>query len=65
MFYLSKDKRTITDSFGDRVGFFINGKFCQFLKQNNQKIFADQRYEDGLSPIEMEQVSELLQKTKK
>lgn len=65
MFYLSKDKKIIMDSFGDKVGFFVNGKFCQILKQKNQKpIFADTRYEEGLSPIEMEQVSELLQKIK-
>jgi hypothetical protein len=65
MFYLSKDKKTVTDSFGDKVGFFVNGKFCQVLKQKNQKpILVDQRYAEGLSPLELEQVSELLQKTK-
>lgn len=65
MFYLSKDRRTITDSFGDKVGFFIDGKFSQVLKQKNQKLLlADTRYESGLSPIELEQISELLQKQK-
>ncbi len=65
MFYLSKDKRIITDSFGDKVGFFVNGKFSQVLKEKNQKpVLADTRYASGLSPLELEQVSELLQKHK-
>jgi hypothetical protein len=63
MFYLSEDKKIIKDSFGDKVGFFVNGKFCQILKQKNQKpIIADNRYLEGLSPLELEQVSELLQR---
>jgi hypothetical protein len=64
MFYL-RDKKIIVDSFGDKVGFFVNGKFCQILKQKNSKpVSADIRYAEGLSPIELEQVSELLQKQK-
>lgn len=64
MFYL-KDKKIIVDSFGDKVGFFVNGKFCQILRQkNNKPIVADNRYSEGLSPMELEQVSELLQKQK-
>lgn len=63
MFYLSEDKKIVKDSFGDKVGFFINGKFCQVLRQKNQKpVLCDSRYADGLSPLEMEQVSELLQR---
>lgn len=65
MFYL-KDKEIIVDSFGDKVGFFINGKFSQVLRQKNQKpIVVDTRYSEGLSPLELEQVSELLQKQKR
>lgn len=64
MFYL-KDKKIIVDSFGDKVGFFVDGKFCQILRQkNNKPVVADHRYSEGLSPIELEQVSELLQKQK-
>ena len=65
MFYLSKDKKIVMDSFGDKVGFLQDGKFSQILKQKNKNlIFADSRYENGLSPMEMEQVSELLQTQK-
>lgn len=65
MFYLSKDKKIIMDSFGDKVGFFINGKFCQVIRQKGDKpASADARYAEGLSPIELEQVSELLQRQK-
>lgn len=64
MFYL-KDKKIIVDSFGDKVGFFVDGKFCQVLRQKNSKpVVADNRYSEGLSPMELEQVSELLQKQK-
>ena len=63
MFYLSDDRKTVRDSFGDKVGFFIDGRFCQVLRQKNQKpTMCDERYIDGLSPLEMEQVSELLQR---
>jgi|GEM_PF-4919682 len=64
MFYL-QDKKTVVDSFGDKVGFFVNGKFCQIIRQKGDKpVSADARYAEGLSPMELEQLSELLQRQK-
>jgi hypothetical protein len=64
MFYL-QDKKTVVDSFGDKVGFFVNGKFCQVIRQKGDKpTSADARYAEGLSPMELEQLSELLQRQK-
>lgn len=40
------------------VGFVQDNKFCQFL--NNYK--CDLAYRDGLSSIELEQISECMQK---
>lgn len=64
MFYL--DKTVIKDFFGSKVGYFVNGKFCQVLKKKNSKPeLCDEPYTDGLSPMELEQVSELLQRNQK
>jgi len=65
MFYLSEDKKTVIDSFGDKVGFYKNGKFCQVFREKNKKTeVCDKHYMNGLSPIQLEQVSELLQRIK-
>lgn len=70
MFYLSDDKKTIKDFFGDKVGYIVNGKFCQVLKKklnsfSNECHWCDEPYSEGLSPMELEQVSELLQRANK
>lgn len=66
MFYLSEDKTVVLDSLGAIVGYYQYGKFCQVRKNKNQdKTWlekCDKIYSNGLSPIELEQVSELLQR---
>lgn len=65
MFYLDKDNKTVVDSFGDKVGFVTNGKFCQVYRQKNQKTeLCDKPYANGLSPMQLEQVSELIQRAR-
>jgi hypothetical protein len=64
MFYLSDDKMVIKDFFGSKVGYFVDGKFCQvFRKKNNKAELCDEPYLNGLSPMELEQISELLQRS--
>ena len=66
MFYLSDDKNTVLDSQGAVVGYYQHGKFCQ-VRKNKSKDAAwldkcDKVYSNGLSPLELEQISELLQR---
>lgn len=66
MFYLSEDKSVVLDSQGAVVGYYQNGKFCQVRRQRNNASAwlekCDKVYANGLSPIELEQVSELIQR---
>jgi hypothetical protein len=66
MFYLSEDKTVILDSLGAVVGYYQHGKFCQVRKNKTKERLqvdkCDRVYSNGLSPLEMEQVSELLQR---
>lgn len=67
MFYLSEDKKIVKDSFGDIVGYVNNGRFTQVIRSQqfnikNIKKDCDAPYLDGLTPIQMEQISELLQR---
>lgn len=64
MFYLSKDKVRVVDTFGDTVGYIVNGKFCQATKQEEKIKKPDAPYMNGLSPRELEQISELMQRSK-
>lgn len=70
MFYLSEDKVVVKDFFGSKVGYFVNGKFSQILKKKSNSFsdecqWCDEPYSGGLSPMELEQISELLQRTSK
>jgi hypothetical protein len=66
MFYLSENKSVVLDSIGAVVGYYENGKFCQVRKNKDSgKVHlekCDKVYLNGLSPLELEQVSELLQR---
>lgn len=69
MFYLSEDKKVVKDSFGDIVGYVNNGKFTQIIRGQQFNIKSikkdcDTPYLNGLTPLEMEQISELLQRKK-
>jgi hypothetical protein len=64
MFYLQKDNMTVCDSFGDKVGFLIEGKFSQVLRVENKIDKCSKRYASGLVAMELEQISELMQKVK-
>ena len=64
MFYLSKDKSKILDGRKLTVGYIHEGRFTQ-----RQRSEADepccQDYVNGLSPQQLEQISELLQRVTK
>jgi hypothetical protein len=64
MFYLSKDKAKVVDTFGDIVGYIIDGKFCQSAREEANIKKPDAPYMKGLSPRELEQISELMQRSK-
>jgi hypothetical protein len=65
MFYLSDDKKIVKDCFGDIVGYVLYGKFTQTIRDgNNIKKDCDSPYSNGLSPLQLEQISELLQRKK-
>jgi len=61
MFYVADDDRRIVDSRGRVVGFVMpNGKFTQF----DLGEFNEAPYNTGLSPLELEMVSETIQRDK-
>lgn len=61
MFYVADDDRRIVDSRGRVVGFVMpNGKFAQ----SDLGEFSDPPYNTGLSPMELELVSEIIQRDK-
>ena len=63
MFYANKQKTEIKDSDGRIVGFIRDGKFSQtYRKKWNSIECCDKVYLSGLSPIELEQVSEAMQR---
>ncbi len=65
MFYLSEDRKVVKDSFGDIVGYLNGGKFTQVIRDGKTvKRDCDKPYLNGLSPLELEQISELLQRKK-
>lgn len=64
MFYL-KNKNLVVDGAKKVVGFISNKRFTQddFVFDNSGKCGkVDIQYRDGLSPLELEQISELLQR---
>lgn len=66
MFYISKDKKRIVDSNGNIVGFIENRKFVQTMKTNKDGRLHRchpiyNTIMDGLSAIELEQISEIMQ----
>ena len=65
MFLIADDDRRVSDTRGRVVGFVINGKFTQewhFSQYDSDK--AEAPYANGLSPLEMEMVSETIQRDK-
>lgn len=60
MFYLVEDK--ILDASANVVGFIHNGKFVQVKKEGGNTRVCDPLYRSGLKPIELEHISELMQK---
>lgn len=64
MFYIQEND-VITDYDGTKVGFFNDGKFCQVRRRKGSPTeMCDKIYSDGLNPIQLEQISELLQTRK-
>jgi hypothetical protein len=56
MYRISKDKSKILD-YDDRiVGFIVDGRFTQYR--------CDQFYRIGLTPFELEKISEVMQRSK-
>lgn len=54
MFKVSNDKKRIIDYNNRTVGFIINGRFTQYK--------CDHFYRIGLTPIELEKISEVIQR---
>lgn len=54
MYSVSKDKTKIVDYNNRIVGFIIDGRFTQYR--------CDQFYRIGLSPMELEKISEIMQR---
>lgn len=65
MFYINKEKE-VRDSEGKVVGFVKDNKFSQYrLKEGHfSKEPCNQAYVGGLNPLELEQISELMQRTR-
>jgi len=59
MFYLNTDKTTVVDHDGAIVGFVVKGKFRQV--DHGGKI-CDLKYRKGLTHMELEQISEAMQR---
>lgn len=68
MFYITKDKKRIVDSNGSVVGFikgtvFSQRDYTRSGKHNDcSPIYNTTRKEGGLSAMELEQISEIMQK---
>ena len=56
MLYLDKDKRHVVDGSGNILGEIRNGKFTQNTPE------LSKMYASGLLPVELEQVSEAMQR---
>lgn len=64
MFLIADDERRVIDTRGRVLGFVIRGKFTQRpnVADNGEWVEPDKVYSDGLSPLEMEHVSETIQR---
>lgn len=65
MFLIADDDRRVIDTRGRVVGFVVDGKFSQsFSYWQGDSDHAEPPYSNGLSPLEMEMVSETIQRDK-
>ena len=55
MYRLNKEKTKVLDFNNRVVGFIIDGRFTQYI--------CDQFYRVGLTPMELEQISEIMQRS--
>ena len=55
MYRLNKEKTKVLDFNNKVVGFIIDGRFTQYK--------CDQFYRVGLTPMELEQISEIMQRS--
>lgn len=55
MYKITKDKKKVVDYTNRVVGFIINGRFTQYR--------CDKFYQIGLTPLELEKISELMQRS--
>ena len=55
MYYMNKEKTAIVDYNNKVVGFIIKGRFTQYR--------CDIEYRIGLTPMELEKISELIQRS--
>jgi hypothetical protein len=56
MYKISKDRNKVLDYNNKIVGFIVDGRFSQYR--------CDPFYRVGLTPMELEKISELMQRTK-
>jgi hypothetical protein len=65
MYKINKQKSEILDYENRVVGFIRDGKFSQtYRKKWNSIECCDRLYQNGLTPVELEQVSEVMQRAK-
>jgi len=65
MFYLNKPKTIVYDGSDKIVGFIIQKRFTQddfSIDKSGRSVKVDILYNDGLSGMELEQISELMQR---
>jgi hypothetical protein len=63
MFYLSKDKSKILDGRELTVGYIYNGRFSQTQRNVGDEPCCADYTEHGLTAMELEHISELLQRS--
>ena len=63
MFLIADDERRVVDTRGRIVGFIIRNKFTQSanVADDGSWVEVDKVYSDGLSPLELEIVSEVIE----
>ena len=63
MFYLSKDKSRVLDGRRLTVGYIYDGKFSQIQRTEKDEPCCVEYLEDGLTAMQLEHISELLQRS--
>lgn len=58
MMFYDKSRQAVVDSAKKVVGFIVDGRFTQQTRNDS----CDPSYANGLAPMELEQISELMQK---